>query len=123
MFKDYSLDFGTFSDRFPELKGQYRSSLGDLSGGQRRLVELYVTLAPKSQFVMLDEPFSYLSPILMEKVSEMLQEEKVNKGILITDHMYKQVVGCCDYLYVLANGKTWLTKGEGDLEKYGYLRF
>lgn len=122
VFGDYSLDFGAFSERLPGFEDKYRTSMADLSGGQRRLVELYVTLASKSQFIMLDEPFSYLSPVLIEKVTEMLIEEKANKGILITDHMYKHVLGCCDDLYVLSNGKTWLTRSPEEIETYGYAK-
>ena len=122
VFHDYALDFAAFSQRFPELRSKYRTPFGHLSGGQRRLVELYVTLAPKTLFVMLDEPFSYLSPILMDEVKEMLKEEKKNKGILITDHMYKQVLDCCDDLYVLANGKAWLTRNREEIETLGYAK-
>ena len=71
---------------------------------------------------MLDEPFTHLSPLQIEKVKELLLEEKTNKGLLITDHMYRQVLDICDNLYVLANGKNHLTKGLADIETLGYAR-
>ncbi len=120
VFKDFKLDATSFIERFPEFDAKYKTSIGNLSGGGQRLVELYIIVKSKSQFVMLDEPFTHLSPIQIEKVREMLQEEKTNKGLLITDHMYTQVLDICDNLYVLANGKTHLTKNVADIEKHGY---
>jgi len=71
---------------------------------------------------MLDEPFTHLSPIQIEKVKELLLEEKVNKGLLITDHVYTQVLDICDNLYILADGKAHLIKSAADIEKLGYAR-
>lgn len=120
VFQDFNIDFNSFAERFPEFELKYKTSIGNLSGGGQRLVELYVIVKSKSQFVMLDEPFTHLSPIQIEKVKELLLEEKTNKGMLITDHMYKQVLDICDNLYVLAEGKTHLTNSLADIEKLGY---
>lgn len=59
---------------------------------------------------MLDEPFTHLMPLQIEKVKELLLQEKHNKGFLVTDHMYKQIIDISDSLYILTNGKTHLTK-------------
>jgi ABC-type lipopolysaccharide export system ATPase subunit len=71
---------------------------------------------------MLDEPFTHLSPLQIEKIKELLLEEKENKGLLITDHMYRQVLDVCDNLYVLSNGKMHLTKSFADIETLGYAK-
>ncbi len=120
VFQDFNLDVNSFIDRFPEFETKFKTSIGRLSGGGQRLVELYVIVKSATQFVMLDEPFTHLSPIQIEKVKDLLQEEKTNKGLLITDHMHTQVLDICDNLYVLANGKTHLTKNVADIEKHGY---
>ena len=49
-------------------------------------------------------------------------EEKQNKGILMTDHLYQHITDISDSLYVLANGKTHLTKQISDIEKLGYAK-
>ncbi len=120
VFQDFNVDFKPFVDMFPEFETKFKTSISNLSGGGQRLVELYVIVKSKSQFVMLDEPFTHLSPIQIEKVKELLLEEKTNKGLLITDHMYRQVLDICDNLYVLADGKTYLTNSVDDIEKLGY---
>ena len=122
VFQDFNLDFIAFAGRFPEFESKYKTSIGNLSGGGQRLVELYIIVKSKSQFVMLDEPFTHLSPIQIEKVKELLLQEKTNKGLLITDHMYRQVLEICDNLYVLADGKTHKTKSDADIETLGYAK-
>ena len=122
IFRDFDLDFTSFTGRFSGFQSRYRSSIGSLSGGDRRLVELYVIVKSKSQFAMLDEPFSHLSPVQVEKVKELLMEEKANKGFIITDHLYQHIIEVCNDLYVLVNGKTHLTRGLEDIERLGYAR-
>lgn len=120
VFQDFALDFQSFVGRFPEYASKYKSSISSLSGGGHRLVELYVIVKSKSYFVMLDEPFTHLSPLQIEKVKELLLEEKTNKGLLITDHMYQQVLDISDNLYLLTNGKTHQAKSFMDIETLGY---
>ena len=120
VFSDFSLDYGSFQNRFPEFSSFYKTRTGDLSGGQARLVELYMIVRSPSKFAMLDEPFTHLSPIQVERVKELLIEEKQTKGFLISDHMYRHITDLSDHLYVLVNGKTHLTKEIGDLGRLGY---
>jgi len=123
VFKDFELDYLSFEKRFPEFSSRYKSSIGSLSGGEHRLVELYLIVKSRSQFAMLDEPFTHLNPIQIEKVKELLLEEKENKGLLITDHMYRHIVDICDHLYVLVDGMVHLTTSIVDVERLGYARF
>ncbi|MFZ2784269.1 MAG: ATP-binding cassette domain-containing protein [Sediminibacterium sp.] len=122
VFQDFDLDFLSFAARFPEFESKYKSSIGSLSGGGHRLIELYVIVKSKSHFVMLDEPFTHLSPIQIEKVKELLLDEKGNKGLLITDHMYRQVLEICDNLYVLSGGTTHLAKSHTEVQALGYAK-
>jgi ABC-type lipopolysaccharide export system ATPase subunit len=69
---------------------------------------------------MLDEPFSHIMPIHVETIKEVLVAEKQEKGFLITDHNYRQVIDICQEIYVLKDGKTHLTKTVEDIETLGY---
>lgn len=122
IFKDFDLDYALFLNMFPEFATKFKLSINRLSGGQRRLIELYVIVKSNSQFAMLDEPFTHLSPLQIDKVKEMLLSEKQNKGILLTDHMFRHITGICDNLYLLTNGKTYLTKSIEEIETFGYAR-
>ncbi|MDP3568961.1 ATP-binding cassette domain-containing protein [Sediminibacterium sp.] len=120
IFKDFELDFPQFADHFPEFEKYYKIKLNRLSGGEHRIIEIYSILASKTKFCMLDEPFSQIMPVHIETLKTILKNEKKNKGIIITDHLYEHVTEICDDLYVIANGKTYLTRDLDDLKTLGY---
>jgi len=117
------LEFSFFEKIFIEFSSRYKSSINDLSRGERRLLELYIIVKSKSYFALLDEPFSYLSPIQIDKAKEFLLEETKNKGLLVTDHLFRHVTDICYSLYILSNGKTHLAKDINDIERLGYANF
>ena len=123
IFQDFELDYASFEKRFSGFSSRYMSVISSLSGGEKRLVELYIVATSTSQFVILDEPFTHLNPIQIEQVKELLVEEKTNKGLLITDHMYKHIIDISNEMYVLANGKIFLIKNREDIERLGYAKF
>ena len=106
---DFNLDFQELESSFPDFHSLGRQRIKYLSTGQRRLINIYVISRSRSQFVMLDEPFTLLSPIQIEKVRTMLEKEKQNKGILITDHLHQHIWDISDEVYTLADGRTRLT--------------
>lgn len=71
---------------------------------------------------MLDEPFTHLMPLQIEKIKEMLLEEKENKGLLITDHLYRHVTAISDHVYLLTNSKTHLVNSKQDIGRLGYAK-
>lgn len=122
IFSDFELEYSFFESYFTDFKTKYNSTIDALSGGQRRLVESYVLIKSNSKFVLLDEPFSHLTPLLIESIKELIIEEKVNKGFLITDHLYNHIVGINDDLYLLANQKTHLVKNMQEIASLGYIK-
>lgn len=122
IFEDFELDFLDFINEFPDFEKLYKARFKNLSGGEQRILEIYAILASKSKFCMLDEPFSQVMPLHVEKIKNLIVREKKNKGIIVTDHLYKYIVDICDHLYVINEGKTHLTKSLQDLETLGYIR-
>jgi ABC-type lipopolysaccharide export system ATPase subunit len=123
IFKDFEIDYSMFEKEFPEVSLRYNCKIRQLSGGERRLIEVFLILKSQAQFAMLDEPFSHIMPLHIEKIKQIMMEEKERKGILITDHMYRHITDISDNLYVLANGKANLAKNREDIERFGYVRF
>ncbi len=77
-----------------------------LSGGERRRVEIARALALKPKFLLLDEPFAGIDPISVidiQKIIKVLSEENI--GILITDHNVRETLKICDKSYVINSGK------------------
>ena len=106
---------------FPEFAKFYDEPVRHLSFGQKRLVEIYLILKSKSEFVLLDEPFSYLMPVHVEKLKEILAIEKNKKGIVITDHLYRDLLDIKDDLYLIHDLKSYRIENSEDLKVYGYL--
>ena len=76
-----------------------------LSGGQRRKVEIARTLASKPKIILLDEPFAGIDPIAIEDIKNVLTKlSKKNIGILITDHNVRETLGICDRGYIVNEG-------------------
>lgn len=121
IFKDFNLNYEAFIQQFPDFESCYRSKMGLLSGGQRRIIEVYVVLSSPSKFCLMDEPFSQIMPLHIENIQQLIQKEKARKGILITDHLYRHVLTICDDLYLIKDGKTHLTKNVSDLIHFGYV--
>jgi ABC-type multidrug transport system ATPase subunit len=122
IFKDFELDFSDFTNEFPEFGKFYHAKLKSLSGGEQRIVEIFSILTSKTKFCILDEPFTQVMPVHIEILKKLILRERENKGIIITDHLYKFITDICDDLYVIANGKTYLIKNFQELETLGYAR-
>ena len=86
------------------------------------VIEIYICLNSRAKLILLDEPFSHLSPIYIEKIKNLIQELKKEKAIILTDHMYRHILDSSDELYLLKNGSTKLTSKTSELEDYNYLK-
>jgi ABC-type multidrug transport system ATPase subunit len=92
-----------------------------LSGGKRRLFEACLLLFSKSPFLILDEPFTGLTPIVVEQLSELIQEVSHSKGIIVTDHLYKSILSISDRLMLMTAGALKPVNGIDELEDAGYV--
>ena len=79
-----------------------------LSGGQRRKVEIARTLAADPKFILLDEPFAGIDPLAIEDIKDILSKlAKQNIGILITDHNVRETLEICHKAAIINNGENY----------------
>jgi len=121
IFNLFKVDWNTFEILFESFSIYKNQKTKNLSGGEKRLVETYIILKSSSKIVLLDELFSHLSPIYIEIIKTIIEEEKLHKTIIITDHMYRHIIDVSDEIYLLKNGCTKLIKNILELEDYKYL--
>lgn len=123
LFDWFCIDWYIFSNRFNEFSTYQNQKFGELSDGERRFTEAYLSLKGKNKIVFLDEPFNGISPLLIEHVKTIINEVKETKIIILTDHRFDDVIEVTDTLYLLNNGSTKLINKLTELEDYGYLRY
>ena len=92
-----------------------------LSGGELRYLEIKLLLNLPSKFILLDEPFNGLSPIIVQAVSELIKTFSKSKGIILTDHDYHSVLDVANRFYLLSDGYLRSISGRSDLVRLGYL--
>ncbi|WP_229238593.1 ATP-binding cassette domain-containing protein [Dyadobacter sp. Leaf189] len=108
---------------FPELQRMLPQRLNQLSGGEQRLIETIMVISCPAEFIMLDEPFSNLMPLHVERIKAWLLALKATKGILISDHYYRDVLALSDQVYLLNNGGRTILLQEPlqQLRDFGYI--
>ena len=81
----------------------------ELSGGERRRVEIARCLALEPKFILLDEPFAGVDPLAVADIQEIIKYlRKRGMGILITDHNVRETLHIVDRAYILNEGKILL---------------
>jgi len=109
-----------FSEQ-PVFQKHHHKTAGELSGGELRMLETMMVVYNKADFILLDEPFTHISPVQTEFFKPIIKACSQRKGIIITDHQYYNVLDVADRLIILDNGCTKLVNGVDDLVTYRYL--
>lgn len=105
----------------PVIKDNLKRKLKDLSGGNRRLVEGLLIVYSDATFVLLDEPFSQVAPLLIEQLQEHIRRFSPLKGFIVTDHYYGRILEISSRVILIHNGCNYRVDGEDDLVTHGYL--
>ena len=97
-FSLYGVDYDgivAFDAKFSGYRGM---TLRELSGGEARIAGMYLVLMSDAEFCI------------------------PRKGIIVSDHMYEQIIGISDDLYLLRDGYTFPIRSREDLIDNGYIR-
>jgi lipopolysaccharide export system ATP-binding protein len=78
-----------------------------LSGGERRRLELARCLATEPEFILLDEPFTGVDPISISDIQSLIRRlrDEWNLGVLLTDHNPRATLKITDRAYLIDSGK------------------
>jgi lipopolysaccharide export system ATP-binding protein len=76
-----------------------------LSGGERRRVEIARSLVTHPKFMLLDEPFAGIDPIAVNDIQQIVRGLKARGiGVLITDHNVHETLAITDRSYLIHSG-------------------
>ena len=93
-----------------------RSKAYTLSGGERRRLEITRALVTNPSFLLLDEPFSGIDPIVVAEAQEIIKDlKKRGLGILLTDHNVRETLSIVDRAYLVAEGRIMISGSTQDL--------
>jgi len=92
-----------------------REKAGNLSGGQRRLLELGMALMPNPDLILLDEATSGVNPTLIETIKDRIKtlNKQQGKSFLMVEHNIEFISDMCSRVYVLNYGQK-LAEGTPD---------
>jgi lipopolysaccharide export system ATP-binding protein len=109
-------------ERLEELLGELAieelrdRSADTLSGGERRRVEITRALVTRPAFLLLDEPFVGIDPIVVQDIQAIIRRLRDrNIGILITDHSVRETLSVTDRAYIMYEGEILLAGSADEL--------
>jgi len=121
LFRLHNVIWESFIAKFTDFSKYKNYTLSMLSGGERRIIAIWLTIKSNSDLVLLDEPFTHITPITRNIIKKELIAEKENKAILITDHLYKDLIEITDDLYFIKDGCSRRVENTQELCDLGYL--
>lgn len=105
----------------PFIKKFLNQRVNQLSGGEQRLLELMLLIHSQAAFVLIDEPFNGVAPIYKEEIKEAIKRESKDKGFIITDHDYRNILTISSHFVLLHDGGTKHLENPEELVRWGYV--
>jgi len=113
-----------FWDEFTSLdiyKDHFNKTATQLSGGELRQLETLMIIYNRADFILLDEPFTHISPIQADLFKSIIKRCAQRKGFIITDHQYRNIIDVSDRIVLISEGSTKHIKTTADLVTWGYV--
>jgi len=106
----------------PIIKPLIDKKCNQLSGGEKRLLEILLIIYSNAKYVLIDEPFNGVAPLHKEIIKRCIAEQSINKGFIITDHDYRNILDIATRILILHDGAICeIEKTTEDLVQWGYL--
>lgn len=115
MYKIHKSKVDEYTVRF------WNRRISSLSSGERRYIENYLIILKEAYFVLLDEPFKFLSPLMIEQIKKLILSESEKKGFIVTDHNYRNVLDVSNRILLIRDAAIYEVEDEKGLAAKGYI--
>ncbi len=92
-----------------------------LSGGEKRLVEIFLIIYSDADFILIDEPFNGVAPVYREEIKKHIFQQSKYKGFIISDHDYFNILDIATKTILLHDGGIKEIRHIDDLKYWGYI--
>ncbi len=107
-----------FYERLPFMKEKRKDMAGKLSGGQQRMLEIGRALMTNPRAILIDEPTAGLAPMVAEEIYTLLADlRKERITMIIVEQNVRKGVAASDYVYVLKDGRVDLSGSKQQFDK------
>ena len=90
----------------------------NLSGGQRRKLEIARAFALEPKFILLDEPFAGIDPLTINEIKNIISKlRSKNVGVVISDHNAQATMDICDKISVINDGEIIASGNPSDIKE------
>lgn len=93
----------------------------NLSGGEKRLVEIFLIIYSDAKFTLIDEPFNGVAPVYRDEIKKLIRQQSTNKGFIISDHDYLNILDIATRTLLLFDGGIKEIKHRDELTYWKYL--
>ncbi|MCO5071296.1 MAG: ABC transporter ATP-binding protein [Rhizobiaceae bacterium] len=116
--KQFARELEEVFNLFPRIKERRNEKAGNLSGGERRMLSIGLTLLLKPKILLLDEPSSDLSPAMVDRVFQSICEihETLSIPILLVEQNVNKALEISKRVCVLVRGRQALDAAASDID-------
>jgi len=105
----------------PLINPVLQRKFNQISGGEKRLLEIFIIACSKADYILIDEPFNGVAPIYKEEIKNLIRDQSRTKGFIITDHDYRNILEIATKTIIINDGGTREIKNMDELRFFGYL--
>jgi ABC-type multidrug transport system ATPase subunit len=93
----------------------------ELSGGEKRIFEIFLIIYSNAEYILIDEPFNGVAPVFKEEIKRLIQEQSKYKGFIVTDHDYRNILDIATKIILIYDGGTKVIEDINELRNWGYV--
>ena len=84
------------------------------------MLEVLLLIYSNSEYNLLDEPFNGIAPVYKYEIKSLLKKQSREKGFIITDHDYRNILDVATRIILIHDGATKHIKNKDELIRWGY---